>query len=101
MDPLGKAMFGRPLRLRVLWWVEEQNEVFHQSEAAKGVQYSSVSAVAKELVTLEGMGMLRRFGRPVGNERQNYRRLESPLWEIVRSVKRVLLVEPEAEAADQ
>lgn len=78
-------MFGRPLRLRVLLWVRSRTTAFFQSEAARGVDYTSVSAVAKELETLEALGMVRKYGRPNNTGRQNYIRVDSPLWAIVEA----------------
>jgi predicted transcriptional regulator len=76
-------MFGRAIRLRLLLWVRQNDEAFFQSEAARAIDYSGVSAVAKELDTLEELGMLRKFGRPSKTGRQNYIRIESPLWSVV------------------
>jgi predicted transcriptional regulator len=83
-------MFGRALRLRVLVWVHRQEAPFFQSQAAQAVDYRSVTAVAKELDTLESLGMVRKFGRPNKTGRQNYLRVESPEWQIVEAVERVL-----------
>lgn len=83
MDGLGARLFGRALRLRVLVWVRLRDGTFFQSEAARGVAYSSASAVAKELDMLESLGMVRKFGRPSGAGRQNYLRVDSPLWLVV------------------
>lgn len=83
MDGLGATLFGRRLRLRVLVWVRRQKTTFFQSQAARGVDYTGVSAVAKELDMLEALGMVRKFGRPSATGRQNYVRIESPLWSIV------------------
>lgn len=92
MDALGKAMFGRALRLRVLLWVNQQQQgsAFFQSEAARAVEYLSVSAVAKELDTLEALQMVRKFGRPSNNGRQNYVRTGSPYWTIIDAVEMLL-----------
>jgi len=87
-------MFGRPLRLRVLMWVRSHDGVFFQSQAARGVDYSGVSAVAKELDTLEQLGMLRKYGRPSNTGRQNYVRTESPWWAIVDTARAALQGEP-------
>lgn len=87
VDHLGKLLFGRPVRLRVLLWVFDRGDaVFYQSEAAQGVDYSPTS-VASELDRLEALGMLRKFGRPVGNERQNYVRVDHPYWSIVAAAQ--------------
>lgn len=90
MDTLGAALFGRSLRLRVLLWVRERREVFFQSEAARGVDYSGASAVAKELDTLETLGMIRKFGRPTNTGRQNYVRTDSSWWSIVDATRAAL-----------
>lgn len=63
LDEYGDQLFGRRIRLRVLLWADEQRDVFNQSEAAKGVEYSSSGEVAKELERLVRLGMLRKFGR--------------------------------------
>lgn len=90
MDALGAAMFGRALRLRVLLWVGARESAFYQSQAASEVDYRGVSAVAKELDTLEDLRMVRKFGRPNNTGRQNYIRVESPLWAIVESAREAL-----------
>lgn len=90
VDALGATLFGRALRLRVLLWVRQQQGAFFQGQAARGVEYSGVSAVAQELERLEGLGMLRRFGRPANVGRVNYVRVESPLWEVVDVVAAIL-----------
>lgn len=70
----GELLFGRPLRLRVLLWVWEQGEKeFHQSDAARGVEYSSTSEVGKELDRLCRLGMLVKYGRPNRLGPQYYR----------------------------
>ncbi len=87
VDHLGKLLFGRPVRLRVLLWVFSRGAaVFYQSEAATGVGYSA-GAVAAELDRLETLGMVTKFGRPVGNERQNYVRVDHRYWDIVAAAK--------------
>lgn len=91
-------MFGRALRLRVLLWVYRQEAPFFQSQAAAGVEYSSVTAVAKELDTIESLGMLRKYGRPNKTGRQNYVRIASPRWPIVEAVERSLIEEPGEES---
>ena len=90
VDALGGALFGRAIRLRLLVWVRSHDEPFFQSEAARGIDYSGVSAVAKELDTLERLGMVRKFGRPSRVGRQNYVRQESSLWTIVDTTVRAL-----------
>lgn len=83
VDALGGELFGRAIRLRLLVWVRSQNEAFFQSQAARAIEYSGVSAVAKELDMLERLGMVRKFGRPNRVGRQNYLREDNPLWSIV------------------
>ncbi len=83
MDAVGGELFGRAIRLRLLVWVRSQNEAFFQSQAARAIDYSGVSAVAKELDMLERLGMVRKFGRPNRVGRQNYLREDSPLWSVV------------------
>lgn len=88
VDHLGKLLFGRPIRLRLLLWVSDRvDTVFYQSEAAAGVGYKSSTAVAAELDRLERLGMVRKFGRLAGNERQNYARIDSEYWTIVAAAK--------------
>ncbi len=101
VDHLGKLLFGRPIRLRVLLWVLDRGDaVFFQAEAASGVDYKSSTAVAAELDRLERLGMVRRYGRPIGNERQNYVRLESDYWNIV-AVTRASLEHSEDDQATE
>ncbi len=64
LDEYGDQLFGRRIRLRVLLWAHTQKQAFNQSEASKGVDYSSSGEVAKELERLVRLGMLRKFGRP-------------------------------------
>lgn len=54
------------------------------------MQYSGASAVAKELDTLEKLGMIRKFGRPTNTGRQNYVRTDSPWWSIVDAARGAL-----------
>lgn len=83
-------MFGRALRLRVMLWVAEQDEAFFQQQAAKALDYSGISEVAKELAALEALGMLRRFGRPQNVGRLYYQRIDSPLWAAITAVSEAL-----------
>ena len=62
----GELLFGRRLRLRVLLWVEEQEDPFNQSQAAMGVAYSSSGEVAKELQRCPFRGHLSRIGAKPG-----------------------------------
>jgi len=82
LDVYGDQLFGRRIRLRVLLWTHTQKEAFNQSEASKGVDYSSSGEVAKELERLVRLGMLRKFGRPSRVGPQNYLRVEHPGWAI-------------------
>ena len=82
LDDYGELLFGRRIRLRVLVWAEEHEGVFNQTQAAKGVDYSSSGEVAKELERLVQLGMLRKFGRPSRVGPQNYVRVEDPGWAI-------------------
>ncbi len=82
LDVYGDQLFGRRIRLRVLLWAHTQKEAFNQSEASKGVDYSSSGEVAKELERLVRLGMLRKFGRPSRVGPQNYLRVEHPGWAI-------------------
>ena len=92
LDPekVGKLMFGRALRLRVMLWVADQDEAFFQQQAAKGLDYSGISEVAKELAALVDLGMLRRFGRPQNVGRLYYQRIDSPLWAAITVVAEAL-----------
>ncbi|HUI02085.1 MAG TPA: hypothetical protein VLZ77_00970 [Acidimicrobiales bacterium] len=99
-DVVGELLFGRRLRLRVLLWVAEQAEPFHQTEAAAGVGYNSPGEVAKELERLVRLEMVRKFGRPGGVGRQYYRRDDtSPGWEVAAVARR--LVDVQRAAAEQ
>lgn len=101
-DELGHTIFGRRIRLRVLLWVLDQEfEAFNQTQAAQGIQYSSVSAVASELERLVHLDMLRKFARPTGVGAQNYRRQAHPFWRIAEAAREALLdaaQEPDGEA---
>jgi hypothetical protein len=90
-DLLGELMFGRKLRLRVLLWAWHQDGEFHQTEAARGVEYSSTGEVGKELERLVGLGMLRKFGRPSGVGAQFYVRVaEHPGWDLAGAAARTV-----------
>jgi hypothetical protein len=83
----GEELFGRRIRLRVLLWAHKQKQAFNQSEASKGVDYSSSGEVAKELERLVRLGMLRKFGRPSRVGPQNYLRVEHPGWGIAGAAR--------------
>ena len=90
MDPVdayGELIFGRRLRLRVLLWARTQADPFNQSEAAKGVDYSSSGEVAKELERLVQLGMLRKFGRVHRVGPQNYVRIDHPGWAVASAAQ--------------
>jgi len=87
LDEYGEELFGRRIRLRVLLWAHKQKEPFNQSEASKGVDYSSSGEVAKELERLVRLGMLRKFGRPARVGPQNYLRVEHPGWAIAAAAR--------------
>ena len=95
-DDLGKLLFGRPLRLRVLLWVRGTEAAFFQAEAASGVTYSA-AAVTSELDRLVDLEMVRRFSRPNNVGRLYYQRTASPLWAIADVVAEVLLQPPATE----
>lgn len=86
VDRYGELLFGRRIRLRVSLWVLAQgSRPFNQSEAARGINYSSSGEVAKELERLVELDMLRKFGRPLRIGPQNYVPLEHPGWDIIRA----------------
>ncbi len=87
LDEYGDQLFGRRIRLRVLLWAHTQKQAFNQSEASKGVDYSSSGEVAKELERLVRLGMLRKFGRPSRVGPQNYLRVEHPGWAIAAAAR--------------
>jgi hypothetical protein len=87
LDVYGDQLFGRRIRLRVLLWADRQKQAFNQSEASKGVDYSSSGEVAKELERLVRLGMLRKFGRPSRVGPQNYVRVEHPGWAIASAAR--------------
>ena len=87
VDEFGEEMFGRRIRLRVLLWADTQAEAFNQSQASKGVDYSSSGEVAKELERLVRLGMLRKFGRPSRVGPQNYLKVEHPGWTIAAAAR--------------
>ena len=97
LDRLGELMFGRKLRLKVLLWAWERDGEFHQTDAAKGVDYSSTGEVGKELERLVDLGMLRKFGRPSGVGAQFYGRIEEhPGWGIARAAWAAVSPDPGA-----
>ena len=88
VDTYGELVFGRRLRLRVLLWVAERDEVFNQSQAAAGVGYSSSGEVGKELERLVALDMVRKYGRPTRVGPQNYARIaDHPGWLIAEAVR--------------
>jgi len=87
VDVVGELLFGRRLRLRVLLWVAEQDHPFNQSEAARGVGYSSSGEVAKELERLVQLQMLRKYGRPTRVGPQNYVRTDHVGWEVAAAAR--------------
>lgn len=87
LEVYGEELFGRRIRLRVLLWAHKQRQAFNQSEASKGVDYSSSGEVAKELERLVRLGMLRKFGRPSRVGPQNYLRVEHPGWAIAAAAR--------------
>ena len=97
MDPIdvvGELLFGRRLRLRVLLWVAEQDKPFNQSEAARGVNYTSSGEVAKELERLVALDMVRKFGRPVRVGPQLYTRIEHVGWGLAAAARQMVLATP-------
>ena len=88
VDAYGELVFGRRLRLHVLLWVAERDDVFNQSQAAAGVGYSSSGEVGKELERLVALEMVRKFGRPSRVGPQNYARLaDHPGWLIAEAAR--------------
>ncbi len=94
VDDLGELLFGRRLRLRVLLWAFGQDDVFNQSEAAKGVGYHSSGEVAKELERLVQLEMLVKFGRPSRVGPQNYRRVDHLGWGVADAARRMVEADP-------
>jgi len=107
VERLGELMFGRKLRLKVLLWAWERDGEFHQTDAARGVDYSSTGEVGKELERLVELGMVRKFGRPTGVGAQFYVRIaDHPGWQVARAawaavdpVEQELASSPEHEAS--
>lgn len=87
VDVYGQLLFGRRIRLRVLLWVAHRGEVFNQSEAARGVDYSSSGEIAKELERLVELGMVRKFGRESRVGPQKYIRTDHPGWRIATAAR--------------
>ncbi|MEM7093169.1 MAG: hypothetical protein AAF567_09220 [Actinomycetota bacterium] len=90
MEQVGKILFGRPLRLRVLLYVLERLDddaaSFYQKEAAQAVDYGA-SAVTTELDRLIDLGMLARV-EVEGSRRLYYQPLgDNPLWNAIRWVR--------------
>jgi len=94
VDEVGELLFGRRLRLRVLLWAFAQDDVFNQSEAAKGVGYNSSGEVAKELERLVQLEMLVKFGRPSRVGPQNYRRVDHLGWGVADAARRMVEADP-------
>lgn len=90
VDLVGELLFGRRLRLRVLLWAAVQTSAFNQSEAARGVGYSSSGEVAKELERLVQLDMLRKYGRPTRVGPQNYVRADHLGWGVVEAARRMV-----------
>lgn len=101
VDDVGELLFGRRLRLRVLLWAAAQPEPFHQSQAARGVDYSSSGEVAKELERLHELGMLRKFGRSNRRGPQRYVRIEHPGWAIAEATARAVAAPGWERGADE
>ena len=93
VDAVGELLFGRRLRLRVLLWASEQTGAFNQSEAARGVGYSSSGEVAKELERLVELDMLRKYGRPTRVGPQNYVQAAHPGWDVAEAARRMVNAE--------
>ena len=88
VDAYGELIFGRRLRVHVLLWVAEHDEVFNQSQAAAGVGYNSSGEVGKELERLVTLDMVRKFGRPSRVGPQNYARIgDHPGWLIAEAAR--------------
>lgn len=83
---VGKQLFGRPLRLRVLIWVMNRSDPFCKSEASKGVGYSSTTAVIAELSRLEALGMIEAVKPVVTSRRHDYKKVDHPFWDPVRAI---------------
>lgn len=90
VDVIGELLFGRRLRLRVLLWASEQSHAFNQSEASRGIGYSSSGEVAKELERLVQLRMLTKYGRPSRVGPQNYRRTNHVGWEVAATARRMI-----------
>ena len=100
IDAVGELLFGRRLRLRVLLWAHDQSHAFNQSEAARGVGYSSSGEVAKELERLVQLHMLRKYGRPTRVGPQNYVRAEHPGWTVAEAARIMIDTDVAADEAD-
>lgn len=86
MEQVGKQLFGRALRLRVLVWVATQDEPFYQAGAAAAVGYSSVTAVATELNRLVVLRMLKVVEPEKKTKRRYYMRQDHPFWDAIRLI---------------
>lgn len=98
IEDVGKLLFGRALRLKVVLYVLDRLEhadadggAFFQSEAADAVSYGA-SAVTSELKRLIDLGMLSQMEPIAGSRRLYYApRRESDLWDGVRAVRDALV----------
>lgn len=87
-DQVGKLLFGRPCRLRLLLWIHAREKPrFFQSEPPRDVILQG--DVAKELGRLVQLGMLIEE-HPEDSRRIYYERTSSELWKIVEATAEAL-----------
>lgn len=97
-EQVGKALFGRALRLFVAHWVRSQGgEPFYQLELVHAAGRHSTN-VLKPLNELVSLGMVSEVPSNVpGQRRRYYRQAQSPLWDAIDIVLRSLDLEPTSE----
>lgn len=87
---VGRLLFGRPSRLRLLLWIHRVvADRFYQSEPP--AEIIAQSAAGTELRRLVALGMLTEHREP-GERRVYYQRQPSPLWAIVVATDQALVV---------
>jgi hypothetical protein len=99
VELVGRNLFGRRLRLRVLLWVLSADETFFLKEAADEIGYSA-SGVRDEFERLVDLGMLLRNPPLAGDRRTYYSRTDSPLWDIIEATRLALLPQRDSARRD-
>jgi hypothetical protein len=97
-EQVGKLLFGRPGRLRLAEWIlsrdSAQGRFFYQQEAVWGTA-DVPNEVQQNLAQFCAAGLVAKSPRNVGQRRQYYVVLDTPLWKIFRAAVEVLREMPE------